>query len=184
MSWDDQGQIYTLEGLAAVAILIGLLLFIIQSVSIATPQTEMTMDLKLQQNASDMLLCIDRINETGESDLKNYILNWNGHESSWPEKAVDKDLEGSIYDLDRLIDSYTPPEIAYNVDILYIDEFNGKKRENLKQIIRHGDPNDNSVMVKKLVTINRLDDMDPAGFWKTANRFPQIVEVRLTVWYI
>ena len=45
--FDDRGQIYTIEGFASALILVGVLYFIFQSISVVTPQTEMSADMKL-----------------------------------------------------------------------------------------------------------------------------------------
>ena len=188
----DKGQIYTLEGLIAAGILIGLLIFIIQSVAIVTPQTERTLDMKLQQKASDTLICLDRFNETNTSALKEYVIGWQGgvtqYQSS-PDEFNPLPADGSGNDdeieyLDDSIGLYMTSDVLYNVDFYYYDNTIAPPGYTTKNIIKHGEPNDNSVMVHKLVTINEDDKIPAASFWKDYGRYPVVVEVRLTAWYI
>lgn len=194
MSSGDKGQIYTLEGLIAAGIMIGVLIFILQSVSIVTPQTESTMDMKLQQKASDILICLDRYNETNTSTLKVNVSGWQGRETQYlsspdefnplplDESGGDDDPE--IEGMDKAIDLYMADDVLYNVDFYYYDKTIAPEGYTIKHIIKHGEPNDNSVMVKKLVTINKVDNVPASSFWATNDRYPEVVEVRLTAWYI
>lgn len=188
MSSGDEGQIYTLEGLIAAGILIGLLVFILQSVSVVTPQTERTLDMKLQQKASDTLICLDRFNEKNTSELKEYVIGWQGKETQYlanplPADAAGVDNDPDIESLDNAINMYMTADVLYNVDFYYYDN-SIPAGYRIKHIIKHGNPNDNSVMVKKLVTINEVDNVPASSVWTANNRYPEVVEVRLTAWYL
>ncbi len=174
-SKDDEGQLATLEGLTAALILIGLLIYITQSVSAISPQTEMTTTMKLYQKTADTLICLDRLDETNSSDLKTTVEGWNGSSATDTSKIPPGDL--SIQSLDGLIAGYFPPDVGYNVELYYNDGV-----EHDLPVIIHGRPSDNSVIASRLVTINDGDDISP--YWTGVNRYPQVVEVRLISWYI
>ena len=174
-SKDNRGQLATLEGLTAALILIGMLLYITQSVSTISPQTEMTTVMKLHQKTVDTLICLDRLDETNSSDLKTTVEGWSGGSATDTNKIPPGDL--SIQSLDSMIAGYFPPDVGYNVELYY----NDGTEHNLPVII-HGRPSDNSVIASRLVTINNGDNISP--FWVGVNRYPQVVEVRLISWYI
>ena len=76
---NDRGQLYTIEGIIASLILLGVLLFIIQANSLVVPQTEKISDMKLQQKANDILTCIGISNGSNHgNDLKTYVEIWDG----------------------------------------------------------------------------------------------------------
>ena len=176
ISRDDRGQIYTIEGFASALILVGVLYFIFQSISVVTPQTEMSADMKLSQIASDTLICVDRITENYDSDLKNAIAMWEGHGTTYSERvSVD---ETEIMSLDAQIRSMLSSDIGYRVELVYYD---GSAMVTTPVII-HGMPGDNSVVASRLVTVNENDEM--SDFWTANNRFPQVIEVQMTCWYL
>lgn len=175
-AFDDRGQIYTIEGFASALIMVGVLLFIFQSISIVTPQTEKSADMKLGQIASDTLICIDRTTEDYGSDLKAAVAMWNGHAATHSDDVSPG--EPDIGSLDAQIRGMLSSDIAYRVELSYYDG----SAMNITPVIIHGVPGDNSVVVTRLVTLN--DDDRLSGFWTANNRFPQVIEVRLTCWYL
>ena len=174
-SKDDRGQLTTLEGITAALILVGLLLYIAQSASVTSPQTEMTTVMKLHQKTADTLICIDRLDETNCSDLKTAIEAWGGNPATFESKTPPGDA--GIEALDRLIDGYFPPDTGYNLELHYYDG-----ADHSQPLILHGKPTDNSAVATRLVTLNPGDSV--SAFWAGKNRYPQVVEVRLTSWYI
>lgn len=178
--------------MAAAMILLGVLLFIIQSSSIVTPQTEKTSEMKLMQRANDALICLDRTDEDGSSELKRYVLGWNGGlpDKNTPPYTIPAN-EASAASLDRAVRSKLPADVAYNIELSYISEratdnmagFNRDLRNiTADAIIYHGMPGDNSAAASRLVSIN---EGDPASsFWNGAGPNPKVVEVRLICWYM
>ncbi|WP_424357884.1 DUF7288 family protein [Methanocella sp. MCL-LM] len=179
------GQIYTLEGVIAAVVVVGLLIFIIQSISVVSPQTEMTSNMKLLQKASDTLICLDRLNETNTSELKSTISGWNGTLADYETNLSLVEMNISL--LDEKIRYYLTPDgnysdIYYNVEIFYHND-TGDHRAPL---IVHGKPGDNSVVASRLITINSNEKT--SSFWAESiaeySSFPQVVEVRLISWYL
>jgi len=174
---DDKGQIYTMEGIVASVILLSVLLFIIQANSIVTPQTERSVDMKLYERASDTLTCMDRNDADSTiwstiSSLKSYVALWNG-------STVADGVQGNLTGLDSDIRSMLPDHVQYSVSFIY---YNGTGRQECPVIV-HGKPADNSVASSRLVTLNEGDAV--SDYWKNVNKcFPQLVEVKLTCWYL
>ncbi|WP_174589800.1 DUF7288 family protein [Methanocella conradii] len=179
----DKGQIYTMEGIVASVILLSVLLFIIQANSIVTPQTERSVDMKLYERASDTLTCMDR-NDADSTiwstigSLKSYVAGWNG-------STVTDGVQGNMTELDSVIRSMLPEHVQYSVSFIYYNgTYNGMPGNRQEcPVIVHGKPADNSVVSSRLVTLNEGDAV--SDYWKNVNKcFPQVVEVKLTCWYL
>jgi len=178
---DDFGQLYTTEGLAAALLMVGVLLFIMQSVALVTPQTGMTTDMKLYQKTADTLICMDNPSGDNSSILKAAIAGWSGNPATITSITPPGDT--NVSGLNNMIASnlstnVASSDVSYEVDIHYND---GTTDHDVPVII-HGKPADNSVVSSRLVTINR-GDLN-STFWATKNRYPQVVEVRLISWYL
>ena len=173
---EDRGQIYTMEGIVASFILLSVLLFILQSNSIIVPQTERSIDMKLYEKAGDTLITLDRSDNDSWSNilpLKTYVAGWNGSNAT-----NGNGVQGNMTLLDSNISYMLPDNIMYNLDLIFYNS-TGKHDS---PVIVHGTPVDNSVVSTRFVTLNS-EDVEP-GYWKTNNRFPQVVEVKLTCWYL
>ena len=173
---DDRAQLHTLEGITASILLVGILLYIVQSGSLASPQTGLTTDMKLSQLTGDTLICLDNLNETNSSVLQAAIVGWNGSQAT--PASVTPPGDASIKALDQQIASYFPSDVAYNLELYYYDGTD----DHLFTVITHGMPPDNSAVATRLVTINLGDGV--SAFWAGHNRYPQVVQARLISWYI
>lgn len=170
---DGSGQIYTMEGIVASVILLSILLFIIESNSIITPQTEGSVDMKLYEKSVDTLTCLDRNDSDSWSmmpSLKTYVSIWNG-----PEATLQHNMTG----LSQNITSMLPADVLYNLEFIY----NTSTCMNDSLVIYNGVPPDNSVTATRLVTLNNAD-ANGSAFWKNMNRAPELVEVKITCWYL
>ena len=173
---DDMGQIYTIEGFASALILIGVLLIVFSSITVVTPQTEMTTDMKAYQSAADVITIVDRPNEAHGSDLKGWVAGWNGGCSNY-SCSVSPGEKGMAA-LDGQIASLLPSDMMYNVELSYYDG----NSEVTVPVITHGVPGDNSNIATGMVTLNGFDNT--SAYWTGRARFPQLVQARLTVWYL
>ena len=175
MSWrkDDHGQLYTIEGVVASVILLSVLLFVIQSNSVATPQTEKSMDMQLFQKASDVVTSLDLQDNYGGSQLKLAVAGWDGSSASFTNH-----VPSSMGNLDGQITPMMSNFTRYNLELIY---YNSTGRHN-STVILHGLPGDNSVTATRMVTINKNDTiLINTNTWK---EFPQAVEVKITCWYM
>jgi len=173
---DDRAQIYTIEGFAAALILVGVLFFIFQSISVVTPQTEMSAEMKLSQTAADTLICLDRTSENYSSDLKADIAQWNGNVATFASPVPPS--EATIRALDVQIATMLSNDTCYNVEVAYYD---GSTMRAIP-VILHGVPSDNSVVATRLVTLNDVDA--DSAYWSGIGTYPQLIEVRLICWYL
>ena len=173
---DDKGQIYTIEGFAAALILVGLLLIVFSSITVVTPQTEMTTDMKAYQTAADVITIADRPNEAHGSDLKGWVAGWNGGSSSYSCSV--SPAEKGMAALDGQIASLLPSDMRYNVELSYYDG----SADVTVPVITHGVPGDNSNVATRLITLNSFDNT--SAYWTGRAQFPQLVQVQLTVWYL
>jgi hypothetical protein len=174
---DRRGQIYTMEGIVASLILLSVLLFVLQSNSIIVPQTERSIDMKLYERTSDTLTCLDwNSNESWSPmpPLMTYITGWDGRYI-----LVGTGVRPGMEGLNSSIASMLPDDVQYNLDLTY---YNATGRQN-GQVIVNGLPADNAVVSSRLITLHQNDD-NMSSYWSTNNRFPQVVEVKLTCWYL
>jgi hypothetical protein len=132
--------------------------------------------MKLYEKAGDTLTALDRSNSDSWSTikpLKTYVEGWNG-------QAVAGDgIQADMAELDSNLTSMLPVNVRYSLSLIY---YNSTGRHE-SPVIVHGIPTDNSVASTQLITINR-DDPGLSTFWTTNNRFPQVVEVKITCWYL
>lgn len=193
---NNKGQLYTIEGIVASAILLGVLLFIIQANSIVAPQTSKISDMKLNERASDVLICLDTPDASGGSMLKTYVENWNGGIANASSLVTPGTMittgrygdsfinsgEPSLVNLDSNITYMLPEGVLYRLNVSYYDT-TAPNNINSNTIITEGDPSDNSVVATKMVTLYQ-NDTPMSNYWRTKNIYPNVVEVKLILWYL
>jgi hypothetical protein len=183
---DNHGQLYTIEGIIASLILIGVLLFIIQANSIVIPQTEKISDMKLQQRANDILTNLEISNGSpSNNDLKTYVETWHGNDAD-PSNMGIAAGEPELQNLNKTINSMLLPYMHYSLSLSY-NETSGPII--IRPIIMQDQPGDNSVVATRIVTLYPDDDQ-LSNFWKSNARYtnnprlPIIVEVKIVCWYL
>jgi hypothetical protein len=194
---DDLGQLYTIEGIIASLILIGVLLFIIQANSLIIPQTEKISDMKLQQRANDIMTCIQISNGSNSAnDLKTYVELWDGTKADTSSNGgiasgQMKDASGdtiSLDDLNNSISSRLSEGEQYSVTVSYEDPSKNPSLQTNVPIIIKGQPGDSSVVATRLVTLYPEDRDQLSSFWrnndKIKNNLPVVVDVKIVCWYI
>lgn len=182
---DERGQLYTIEGIIASLILLGVLLFIIQANSLVVPQTEKISDMKLQQRANDILTVIEIANGSANSnDLKTYVETWKGTPAN-PANGGIGIGETNLMGLNNTIDSMLLPYKHYNLSLSYYDT--SINAVTTVPIIAQDQPGDNSVVATRLITLYP-NDTQLSNFWKANGRYqnhlPIVVEVKLVCWYL
>jgi hypothetical protein len=177
-SRDDKGQIYTMEGVTASLIILGVLLFIIQANSLVVPQTSEVIGMKLDLLSNDALTCIDwNANSSWSTtgSLSSYVAGWNGQTVTYANNVPDPEL----VPLNANISTMLPQDVQYNIEFFYI---NGTGMHS-DMVLLNGDPGDNSIVSTRLVTLN-MNDTDLSSFWRGDATFPQVVQVKMISWYI
>ena len=177
MRSSDRGQIYTMEGITAAIILLGVLFFVIEANSVVSPQTEKVLDMKLGRMASDVITSID-LNDANSwstsGSLKSYVAGWDGTVVSYTNNVP----EAGMVKLNRNLQPMFPNDVKYNLEFIYWNK-TGKHSD---MVLINGEPGDNSMVASRMVTLNDFDSLTP--FWRSGSTFPQVVEVRLTCWYL
>lgn len=181
---DDAAQMHTMEGIIAALTLIVTLLFVTNSITFVSPQTEKTIDINTSVMSQDILntMNVGDLNHT--SQLKQYVLAWNGTNVT---KSTGSGLpvnEPSIKALDTAMRSTLSPNINYSVTFSFV---NGSTQWENDTVISHGQPYDNAVSAYKVITLNPADISGSNKEWgvmATKGYMPTVVVVKLSVWYI
>lgn len=169
----DKAQMHTLEGLAAAILMTLTMLAVTHGATIVTPQNELAMDVHLEQIASDTLAVIDMTPDTAiQYNLTECVASWDMGEST----GIGDNLEK----LDNELEDLLPQDTQYNVDLAYLEGGNVVT----KQVILNGIPNENDVVVRRLVTLSNSTVTGAGGSWNIADDDLLIVEVRLTAWKV
>ncbi|SFM67091.1 DUF7288 family protein [Methanolobus profundi] len=169
---NEKGQLHTLEGLAAALMITMTVLVISQSTMMVTPQNELAVNVHLEQLSSDALAVIDTADSGSvEHDLTECVSSWNMMEATYPAS--------SLCDLDDEL-SYLLPGVLYNIELAYFKDQN----LNVKKVIINGPPGENSVVVRRFVTITNETVNDAGGGWNLKEDELRVVEVRMTTWKV
>jgi len=209
---DDRGQIYTIEGLVAGLILVITLMYVTNSITFVSPQTEKTTAMKLTIKAEDIMTAIgSSSHEAGlNSELQQCIALWKGGEATDTHIVNPGEIDighHSIGDLNNTIRQLLPQNLSfdsyyfngtgsnyksyvlYNLYISYVNDtesaIQGRTVFTNKQLIYQGMPQENAITASKIVVLNSNDMLDLSSFWnQTHTTAPRLVEARLVIWTI
>jgi len=199
----DGGQLYTLEGLAAAAVLLlamtyALNAFVVSPTSDVNPGTETN-----QRVADDLLTLAAENNATGTNNtkLKELLLNWNATAGGvrfknstgvYYYEGKDPDPEGIEFGED-LRNVLTEEGISYNIDASYGNE-NGTDSIT---IVDKGEPTTSALSASRTVVLLDDDEVEMGGgtvdlinttkypIPKDSTRSTDVynqVSIRITVW--
>ncbi|MBP2031026.1 hypothetical protein J2755_001974 [Methanohalophilus levihalophilus] len=173
MEMNDEGQLHTLEGLAAAILITTTLLMIINLSVIANPQSEMQIDVQMERNAVDVLAVLD-IPTPGvlSQNLTEYVAAYN---SSIPVNMS----HSALPQLETYL-SNSLTNTIYNVDIAYVNN------ESLivAPVIIKGAPGENSIVTRRIVVLDNSTVVAAGGTWNLSENEIKVVEVRLTTWKV
>ncbi|SFM67394.1 DUF7288 family protein [Methanolobus profundi] len=188
----DTAQIYTLEALVAISIILGIIVFSVQATSL-TPLTSSTANAHVETQlfilGQDILNSLDYSQYEGRSDLMNDILSWDGDSYNWNSvtySTSNKTLNNSNT-ADMLGKMIVTKGIAHNVEFTWIDN---KGNTVTLPYIYNGQASNNAVIVSKKVLLSNSDITDPSQFVSdtgiedidTNTDFYSIIDVKLTLW--
>lgn len=176
---DDRGQIYTMEGIVAAIVLLLAVYFIINSISVVSPQTERSLDMKLAVRSQDALNILTASDYNHPGDLKSYIVSWNGTDAG-PGFSTGPGEWSCAY-LNGNLSTVMPNNSMYNVMLRY----NNSNVWESHMVVYNGEPHDNAVTASQIVVLNRLDNksMNMSKYWANVPK-PVTVEVKMFAWYI
>ncbi len=200
MTLDEKAQMHTLEGVAAATIMLLVIVYAIDATSML-PLTSSTANVhaetELQAMGQDILGALDDVEPgyTGNSQLKNDVLNWTGNEYIWNGTQYQAlNINGTTNTSDILKNNLTnianamlvPQGIAHNVDVVFID--NSTFYPSICRMIYNGNPSDNAVIIARKIVLYGTDNLNPNNLncpindIGTSTNLYNIVEVRLTLW--
>lgn len=171
---NETAQMHTLEGFVAAGVILMIVLLISENTMIITPQCELSMNVQLQQTATDVLNVLDIAPDSALQYNLNLTEHVTGYNLSEPIPQ-----NNSLKSLDIEINNLLA-DILYNVDFVYIDNSTITN----KHVIIHGAPIENSMSASRLITLYNETVMQTGGTWNISSNNVQVVEVRLIIWQI
>jgi len=171
---NEDAQIHTIEGFAAAALMTMTALLVTESTVIITPQSELSLDVQLQEIASDALAVLDSAPDIAiEWNLSESVAAWDPTSEATPDGS--NNLEVLDSELEELL-----PSLVYNVDLAYVE--NGDLT--VRHAIIHGTPTEDSVVARRLVTLSNETVEAAGGNWSISKNEIRVVEVRLIAWQV
>ena len=151
---DDQGQIYTIEGVAAAILMVTTTYLVLSSTTILTPGETHIIDMQLEQLGYDALAVMDTPSRYGDqSPLSVYIQNGNNI-----------DFDSSFTKLLNTRTGLATDTLAYNATVFYRDS-SGSLNEYDFAGTQHY--RENSVKVSRWVSISDAANGDMRSGYQT-----------------
>lgn len=178
---------YTLEGIAAAILMIGIVIFVVKAAPL-TPLTASYLHQSVEEQievwGSDLLTVMDRIPEDSlNSPLKQSIIDWRGQEFDGQAQVIPQTVNITASTLREVFGN---SGIAYDLELSYSTASSISTRA----MLWNGKPSDNAVIINRKIILHDEDmipnpslsaiipDMDES------TEFYNIVDVRLTLWWI
>lgn len=157
----SRGQAHTLEAVAAAVIVLGSVVFALQSTAV-TPLTASTASQHIENQQGEVGKgLLDAAAANGS--LKNVLLYWNAtsgcfHNSTACPSHAYTDGGPSIAFGKTLNETFRDRGIAFNLNVVYVDEDQFGNRELARrQVVNFGRPSDHAVKVSRTVTLHDDD---------------------------
>ncbi len=187
MIHDSDAQMYTLEGIATAVLMIGVVIFIVKAAPL-TPLTasylHQSVEEQIETWGNDLLTVLDYVPEDRlNSQLKQSILDWKGQEFDGQAQVIPQTVNLTASSFKQVFGN---SGIAYDLEL----SFSTPTGISTRAMLWNGKPSDNAVIVNRKVILHDEDispnptlsviipDMD------TSTKFYNIVDVRLTLWWI
>lgn len=171
---NNQGQLYTIEGVAAGVLMIVTAYLIVSSTTVLTPQDVHIVDMQLEQLGNDALVVLD----TPDYSILN---STEGANKSKLQMQIESDGGAAFgQNFSRIINSKVDPSdhdnLKFNATLYYRDEDDGKIHENpLNGSIYY---RENAVKVNRWVYVNTTSATNPFGL----NFRNQTILVEVLLW--
>ncbi|MCX9081318.1 MAG: hypothetical protein OIN83_03905 [Candidatus Methanoperedens sp.] len=184
---DSNAQIYTLEGIATAILMIGVVIFIVKAAPL-TPLTasylHQSVEEQIETWGNDLLTVMDYVPEVSlNSQLKQSIIDWKGQEFDGQAQVIPQTVNLTASSLKEVFGN---SGIAYNLEL----SFSTPSGISTRAMLWNGRPSDNAVIASRKIILHDEDmstnptlsaiipDMD------TFTKFYNMVDVRLTLWWI
>jgi hypothetical protein len=196
MIWDDNAQLYTVEGIVASILMLMVVIFVVQGAPLTSntaSSSNKNVESQLETIGQDILTILDvQSEEYPYSRLKQSIVEWDGTTFSNGSRPP-----SLVYISSALQESLGDNGIAYNLELRYFTPDNvsinckSKKGVSTRAILWNGNPSDNAVIVSKELILHDGDnikagsivcDMDSNTSLNT--QYYNNVNVRLTLWRV
>ena len=186
MRYDDNAQLYTIEGIASAVLLVMVIIFVVRAAPMtpnASSFSHQYLEGQLETKGEDLLTILDYTPEGSlNSPLKEAVINWNGMRFEGQARVVPEPVNYTAMVLKEVL---ADAGIAYNLELT----FNTSSGSTTYGMLWNGKPSDNAVTVSRKIAIHDEDmtanpqlrgiipDAD-----SSATRFYSIADVRLTLW--
>ena len=183
---DSNAQLYTLEGFATAIIIIGVVIFIVKAAPL-TPLTSSYLHQSVEEQigtwGNDLLTVIDYVPEDRlNSQLKQSIIDWEGQEFDGQAHIKPPSVNLTASSLKEVFGN---SGIAYDLELSFSTPSGISKPI---PMLWNGKPSDNAVIVNRKVILHdedmRLNPTSIIPDMDTSTQFYNIVDVRLTLWWI
>ncbi len=193
--FDEEAQLHTLEGVAASALLLMVIVYAIDATS-TTPLLSSTSGARVESElrglGEDIFNALDYAEPGYNSKLKNDIINWNGKEYLWNGTKYME--SGATYSQNNLTNNLTEllsstlvrQGIVHKVEVTYLISANNITLPSASvDLIHSGAPSNNAVIVSRKLVLhdtditvpgNPIQDIDP-----TTSLY-NIVDIELVLW--
>lgn len=194
--FDDKAQLHTLEGVAASALMLIVIIYAIDATSLtplSSSTTNVHVESELVTQGQDILNTLDYAEPGDLSDLKKNVINWDGKQYQWNgTKYVEDGNETNIFSnnlTSTLTTTLINRGIAHELDVSYlITVYNNTYVSEPETIVYAGVPSDNAVIVSKKIVLqngdipyvtssNPIKDIDDVS-----NNMWNIIDVKLVLW--
>ncbi len=177
---DENGQAYSLEGIASAILLISAVLLAINATAI-TPLTASTSNQQIEEQ--NRILAEDMLDSTSENnEIHDYLEDYDGETETtvndWRDSNIQfKQTMYNSFDVDN--------NIAYNIYITYETQTGEMVTE---QTVDQGEPSDHAAMASRNVVIHdyMIEDEDDTYIDSIDNNDDQsvynVVEVKIELW--
>lgn len=195
--FDDKAQLHTLEGVAASALILFVIIYAIDATSI-TPLTSSTSSVHIESELAllgqDILNTLDYAEPGEKSNLKKDIINWNGKQYQWngTKYMENGNATGENYLINNITEllnaTLIRKGIAHKVELSYIVNKNNITSASAPEpMIYAGVPSDNSVVVSRKIVLQNgdipLNSTSPINdIDNISNNLWNIIDVKLVLW--
>jgi len=189
--YDENAQLYTLEGLAAATILMMVIVYAIDATSM-TPLTSSTSNAhgenELAALGQDIFNTLDYSEPGYRSNLQYDIIRWDGDTYTWSGTMyiAEGNLSHNLtnYNLTNILNATLIKQgIAHNVEVTFLT--NNGTTYSRQRMIYNGDPSDNAVIVSRKIVLQDSDGPysgSPIANIDSSTNFRNIVDVKLILW--
>lgn len=155
----NKGQAHTTEAVLASLLILGGLLFAIQTTAV-TPFSSTTEDHHLENQQRETIRnAVAIAHQSG--DMKQTVLNWNTTENTYSGTEQEfnyyTDTDVNTPFITHLSDTLDQNKVVYNINIHYYNTTTGGDTVQTQRLLRVGSPSNNAISVRRPLTLHDTD---------------------------